>query len=479
MPKTAAIVNAKMSIMTIDLGSWAYCYKIIEGILYIKPVMAKKKDIITATAEAPAQIINKTLGTLNSLNPLPLADILFRKDQRVKLFLELTLQKRIELLRKVTTSVRKDILSRIPEEDMVDVLQALDPDEATDMLQLLGKSKREKALQLLSEEMKESLSALLEFDPRTAAGLMTLDYIQVETSDNVSTVAKRFKEHERRTGRLPVILAMKEGKLAGYLPGHELGFAHKHEVIHKYIKRMPTISYAANHAAVIDKFHAHPHGKVAVLNDEDRVIGIIYSDDVLQLLENQSGASLYDFAGVSDEETVTDAAKKKVKFRYRWLIINLATAFLAAFTVSQFEATITKYVLLAVYMPIVAGMGGNAATQTLAVLVRGIALKQITLKTAFRTLKNEVGAGFINGLINGFLVAFVVLVKDHDAKIALILALAMVINLVVAAIFGTLVPLIMAKLKKDPAASATIFITTATDVLGFLAFLGLATVILR
>src|SRR5690606_26594561 len=107
------------------------------------------------------------------------------------------------------------------------------------------------------EEMKESLSALLEFDPRTAAGLMTLDYIQVETSDNVSTVAKRFKEHERRTGRLPVILAMKEGKLAGYLPDHELGFGHKHEVIHKYIKRMPTISYAANHAAIIDKFHAH------------------------------------------------------------------------------------------------------------------------------------------------------------------------------------------------------------------------------
>ena len=152
---------------------------------------------------------------------------------------------------------------------------------------------------------------------------------------------------------------------------------------------------------------------------------------------------------------------------------------MAAFTVSQFEEVISEYVLLAVYMPIVAGMGGNAATQTLAVLVRGIALRQITLTTAWRTLKNEVGAGLVNGLINGFLVAFVVLVKDHDWKIALILAMAMVVNLVVAAFFGTLVPLIMSKLKKDPAASATIFITTATDVLGFLAFLGLATLILQ
>ncbi len=129
-------------------------------------------------------------------------------------------------------------------------------------------------------------------------------------------------------------------------------------------------------------------------------------------------------------------------------------------------------------MPIVAGMGGNAATQTLAVQVRGIALRQIELKTAWKTLRNELGAGFINGAINGVLVALVVYFVNHDAKIAIILAMAMVINLLVAAFFGTLVPLVMKKLGKDPATSATIFITTATDVLGFLVFLGLATLIL-
>lgn len=416
--------------------------------------------------------------TVTSLNPLPLADILFRKNKRIGLFLELSSKKRVELIRKVTATVRRDILSHIPNADLVNIIEALDPDEATDALQLLTKNKREKALTALSEEVKGSLSTLLEFDPKTAAGLMTLDYIQVESTDNISSVAKRFKQHEKRTGRLPVILTMKDGKLTGFLPGHELGFASKSELIDKYTKRIPTISYAASHQQVIDKFHSHPHGKVAVMTDDGNVIGIIYSDDVLQLIESQPGASLYDFAGVSDEESVTDNTRKKIKFRYKWLIINLATAFLAAFTVSQFEATISKYVLLAVYMPIVAGMGGNAATQTLAVLVRGIALKQISLSTAWRTLKNEIGAGFINGLINGFLVAFVVLAKDHDPKIALVLALAMVINLIVAATFGTLVPLIMSKLKKDPASSATIFITTATDILGFLVFLGLATIIL-
>ena len=416
---------------------------------------------------------------LNSLNPLTIADVLFRKDKRIDLFLSLSPKKRIELLDSVTELVKKDILSRIPEADLVALIEMVDPDEATDYLQLLSAPRREKTLQLLSSEIKDSLSTLLEFDADTAAGLMTLDYIQVQNDDTVAAVAKKFKQHEKRTGRLPVILVMKGEILSGYLPVHELGFARPAQKIESFVKRMPTISYAATHEKVIDKFHAHPHSKVAVLNDAKNVVGIIYSDDVLRLIEDQAAASLYDFAGVSDEEGVSDDAIRKVKFRYKWLVINLATAFLAAFTVGQFEATISKYVLLAVYMPIVAGMGGNAATQTLAVMVRGIALKQISLRTAFRTLKHEVGAGIANGLINGFLVAFIVIVKDHDIKIAIILAMAMVVNLIVAAAFGTIVPLIMSGLKKDPAASATIFITTATDVLGFLVFLGLATVILK
>ena len=413
--------------------------------------------------------------SVNSILP----DIIFRYDKRLNIFLEQTTEKQAEILRKAPKSVRKDLLIKMPEPDLVKILSVVDPDQATDMLQLLTKAKRESVLAQVSEEIKESLSTLLEFDANTAAGLMTLDYISVETTDNIKTVAQKFKTHETKTGRSPIILVRKEGKLSGFLPAHELGLAGRNELIGKYVKRIPTISYAADHQKVVDKFRAHPHNKIAVLNDSEDVMGIIYSDDVLQLIEEKEAATLYDFVGVSSEEGVSDSSARKVKFRYKWLIINLATAFLASFVVSQFESTISEYVLLAVYMPIVAGMGGNAATQTLAVLVRGIALKQISLRTAFKTLKNEVGAGFINGLINGFLVAFVVLVKDHDVKIAIILALAMVINMIVAATFGTLVPLIMAKLRKDPATSATIFITTATDVLGFLAFLGLATIILK
>jgi magnesium transporter len=415
---------------------------------------------------------------ISTVNPLTQADILFRKNKRTRLFLDLPQEQRLDLLNSLTKPVKRDILMRIPEEDFVALVQAAAPDKATDMLQLVTKKKRERALQLVSSEFKDSLSTLLGFDPETAAGLMTLDYIQTDVNETVSEVATKFKHHEHHTGRPPVILVMKEGKLTGYLPGHELGFARPTEKIGKYIKRMPTVSYAATHRDVVRQFNQHPHGKVAVLNDAGDVVGIIYSSEVLKLINEEQGSSLYNFAGIRDEESVTDSARRKTQNRYRWLIINLGTGFAAAFTIGLFEETLQKYVLLAIYMPIVAGMGGNAATQTLAVVVRGIALKQIELRTAWPTLKNELGAGLANGLINGVLVAGVVVMLNNDYKIAAILGVAMVLNLLVAAFFGTLVPLIMSKLGKDPAASATIFITTATDILGFLAFLGLATVIL-
>jgi magnesium transporter len=404
--------------------------------------------------------------------------ISFDPDKRVDVFRSLTETEKTEVLYWLTPHIKKDLLTSLDDEEVLEVLEKVDPDEATDMMQLLGKRKRERLLEHLSENLKDTVADLLQFDPDTAAGLMTLDYIIADISDTVEGVARKFKAHERKTGRQPVMLALKDGKLAGFMPGHELGFARKTDRITNYIKRVPTIRHSADHDDVIELFRSHPHNKVAVLDDNGNVAGIIYSDDVLKLMHDQEASTLYDFAGIHEEESVTDTTSEKVHHRYKWLIINLGTAFLAAFTVSLFQDTLSKYVLLAIYMPIVAGMGGNAATQTLAVMVRGISQRQIDTGSAVRALKNEMGAGFVNGLINGVIVAAVVLVLNHDAKVALVLALAMVINMVVAGLFGTVVPLIMERLGKDPASSATIFITTATDVLGFLAFLGLGTLIL-
>ncbi|MBI5370366.1 magnesium transporter [Candidatus Uhrbacteria bacterium] len=403
----------------------------------------------------------------------------FNKKERVKRFLSLAPEIRAVLLCNLGKQTLNDIARKIKDEVIIEALNELDPDQTTDLLRQFPKLRRHRLISRLTRELKNSVELLSSFDPQTAAGLMSADYIQIETGETVQAVARKIKEHESRTGRIPTVIAMRANKIIGYIPGHALAIARPSEPIERLIRHVPSIAHDANHAEVLEVFRQHPHARVVVRGKTGNVIGVIYSDDLLSRISKHESASLYHLAGVRQEETVADSTWAKVSSRYKWLIINLATAFLASFTVSLFDETISKYVLLAVYMPIVAGMGGNAGTQTLAVLVRGITLNQIDLKTAWPTISRELLAGLINGVINGLIVAAIVILFNHDLRLALVLSIAMMTNLLVAGFFGTLVPLIMKRLGKDPASSATVFITTATDVLGFLTFLGLATILLR
>ncbi len=397
---------------------------------------------------------------------------------RLEVFSSIKDEEKRNVIMNLSRYVQYDIVSKLSDQGVVDLLQNLDTDEASDVVRLLPIKRQKEIVGQLNNTLKNSISSLLSFDQDTAMELININYIQVEHDDSIVSVAKQVKTHERRTGKLPVILVMEGHKLLGSLPGYSLGLAGPEELAKNFVKKVKTIKENTSTNKILEIFRKSPRSNVVVLSQKNHVLGFIYSDDVLRLLHEKEAQGLYDFAGVNKEESVFDAIRTKVRFRYKWLIINLGTSFLASFTVGLFDETIAKYVLLAVYMPIVAGMGGNSATQTLAVVVRGISLKQIEFKSMFRTLKNELGAGFINGLINGLLVASIVYLKDGNTRLALVLASAMIINLLVAAFFGTIVPVIMKRLGKDPASSATIFITTATDILGFVSFLGLATLIL-
>lgn len=398
--------------------------------------------------------------------------------QRLEQFNSLKLGQQRDVILKLSKNVQRDIVLKLKKANFISLLESLDDDEVADLLQLIPQKKATSIIKQLNNSRQEEISLLFKFNPNTAAGLMNLNYIKVEFDDSIASVALQMRKHEKRTGKIPVILIVKSAILLGYLPVHQLGFGKPKEKAGKYLKKIKTVKYNADFNQVLNIFENNPHNKIIVIGERKKILGLIYSDDILQILHDRETSSLYDFAGVNTEESVFDPIKSKVKSRYQWLMINLGTAFLAAFTVGLFDKTIAKYVLLAVYMPIVAGMGGNAATQTLAIMVRGITLKQISLKTAWKTLRNEVGASLVNGLLNGVIISVIVYLKDGDWRIGLILAIAMILNLVIAAIFGTLVPLIMKQLGKDPATSATVFITTATDIFGFFAFLGIATFIL-
>ncbi len=399
-------------------------------------------------------------------------------ENRLSTFKVIPTNKQGFILLGLSKHIREEIIHKLTNQELLQLIVYLDPDETTDLLQKIDSSRRKDILQKLSAEVKGKVEYLLRFNPRTAAGIMSLNYIQAEKNITFGSLSKLIRKHESRTGKVPSILVVEDGFLIGKLPTHTLAIAKKSEKILKYVRKIPHIKYDQDEGDIVNVFKKNPHNKIVVLDKDNSIMGVIYSDDVLRLTEHNPSEELSDFAGVGEED-VFDSMAVKVKSRYKWLIINLATAFLAAYVVSLFEPTIAAFTLLAVYMPIVAGMGGNAATQTLAVVVRGLALKEIELKTARKVIINEMAAGAINGIINGIIVAIVAVLWNKSPLLGFVTAVAMVVNLIVAGFFGALIPLIMKRLGKDPAASATIFITTATDVFGFLTFLGLATIMLR
>src|SRR5690349_17356638 len=218
---------------------------------------------------------------------------------------------------------------------------------------------------------------------------------------------------------------------------------------------------------------------IPVVDEENKLVGVITVDDVIDVIKDEATEDIYRLAGVAGDERVFTPAKESLRKRLPWLGINLGTAFLAASVVGLFTGTIDALPILAVFMPIVAGMGGNAATQTLAVIVRGIALGELTWANAWQALSKEVWVSLGNGVANGVIGALVVGLFTHQWGVAIALGLAMVVNLFVAATAGTLIPLGLKATGIDPALASTVFITTFTDVFGFLSFLGLGTLFLH
>ena len=379
-------------------------------------------------------------------------------------------------------SGRETLVADMSRSQLETFIRGLDPDEVTDVLGYADEETRESVLATVDADRREKIDFLLSFNPESAAGLMNLDYVTVSADRTFTAVTERVRRFEERTSRIPTIFVMDDGELLGELPGVALSVADREtETITDYVQETPHIRYDRDDEAVLEVFRLNRERTVAVLDDDDDILGVIHANDLLTLVEEAAGETLYEFTGVAEEESVLDGPGSKVRSRYKWLILNLGTAFLAAAVVGLFESTIAAVAILAAYMPVVAGMGGNAGTQAMAVTVRGISLGQVSLQTGKRVIINEVVAGAINGFITGSLVAAIasaVSFGEFGVRLGAVIGISMVANLVIAGFFGALTPLGLDRLGYDPATSATIFITTATDVLGFFVFLGLAQVVL-
>lgn len=398
----------------------------------------------------------------------------FNSDDKVLFFRSVSAPQQATLLRTLSRYHRVKLMSNLSDDDLLKVFHYMDNDEIVDLLQLMDK-KRQKAL---VDKLSDEITLLMKYNQSIAAGMMNLDYLIVKHDSTFGDVAKHIKKHMRNRSKTPVILVVKDGSLIGELPIHKLILHSKDDKISKHVVKIPSIRYDESSENAIALFKLYPHSRIAVLNKDGSVLGIVHAEDVFRPSEDLIFSKLYSLFGLSSEEDALDSFQAKFKHRVFWLVVNLATAFLAASTVALFENTIARNVILAAYMPIIAGMGGNAATQTLGVMIRGLTLGEVSFSNVSKILFNEVISGVMNGAVTGLIVALVAYIINSNILLGVVAFLALVGNLVIAAASGVIVPIVLEKLGKDPTSSATVFITALTDVLGFLLFLGLATILL-
>lgn len=309
---------------------------------------------------------------------------------------------------------------------------------------------------------------------------MTTEYIALYQDLTVKEAIKKIKEIAPKTEYIQTIYVMNSNKkIKGTVDLRDIIIAKEslklEEIAEEnFIYVEPELDQEEV-AKIVSKYDLNA---VPVLNSRKRMLGIIMVDDIVDVLVEEQTEDILKMGGVAKEETLDSTLLESIKMRLPWLLINLITAFLAALTVKAFETTIAKVVALSATMSIVTGMGGNAGTQTVSIIIRNLAMGKVKFKEVGHLILKEVILGLINGAIIGLVTGIIVALIYHNLYLGLIIFLAMIGNLIISGFFGLVIPIILEKLKVDPALSSSIFLTTATDVLGFFLFLSLASIFL-
>ncbi len=389
-----------------------------------------------------------------------------------------------EVLLELPESIKDDAIEHLSAQKLAKAVEELDSDDAVDLvkdIEDVDESLEKEVLDKLDKEYKEEIETLSSYDEDHAGAYMQTEVFKAYVNERIKDAIERLRRLKAE-GELSnvhqVYVVDKKDRLQAIIPLEDLilyDFETKFSDIIDDKRYEPIVVRADEPVGeLIKKFEDYDLAVVAVVDENGRLLGRITFDDIIDLIEEQATEQIYNLAGVDEEIEEEEDIKEVTKKRAWWLLINLGTAILASFVIGLFDETIQKYVALAVLMPIVASMGGNAGTQTLTVVVRKLALGEIDWQNAKRALVKETLIAFLNGLIFAVVMGVIAWVWFSDHLLGVVIALAMVINLLAAGFFGAVIPLLLKKIGSDPAVGSSVLLTTVTDVVGFFAFLGLA-----
>ncbi|MDJ0879846.1 MAG: magnesium transporter [Halieaceae bacterium] len=384
-----------------------------------------------------------------------------------------------EILQELGDELQSQFLRSMDATEVAAVTEGLEPDDVADILQRLPEKVLQEVLRVMDEQDRSRVEQVLDYPENTAGGLMNTDTITVRARHSADVVLRYLRRHEELPEMTDsLIVVNRSDMLLGVLPLSRLLVADPSATVREMMDTEVEAIPAETEASEVSQlFERNGWVSAPVVDEGGRLLGRITIDDVVDVIREEADHSLMSMAGLDEDEDTFAPVFKTTPRRAVWLGINLATAFIAASVINLFQGTIDKVVALAVLMPIVASMGGIAGTQTLTVMVRGIALGQIGFSNQRWLLNREFLVGVLNGLLWSVVVALAASLWFQDWQIGAIIAAAMVINLVTAGVAGTLIPLLMKRYSIDPALAGGVVLTTVTDVVGFMSFLGLATLV--
>jgi magnesium transporter len=413
----------------------------------------------------------------HDFEPADLADVLASLDER----------ERLAVVQALPPELSSQALAEMPEDAHAgDTLAAMNPEQAAEIVEeledddaadILGELEPEEQERILSEvEDRTEVDRLLRYGEETAGGLMTLHTVTVR---DTATVAEALEEIRRQAEEVEdlyqVFVVDEDRRLVGILPFKDLVMSRPERKVKDFMADADiSVPPDLDQEEVARLMARYNLPSVPVVDESGRLLGHVTFDDVIDVVEAETTEDLLKFGGVSADEELAAGWKEAVRSRLPWLLVNLLTAFLAGGVVYVFQGTVQRTVALAVWMPIIAGMGGNAGTQALAVTVRRLALGMIPRDRFGRVVGKEVLVGVTNGLANGMVVGLVAGLLGEGFRLGLVVFLAMTGNLLVAGFAGAFIPVLLERYNVDPAVASSIFVTTFTDVCGFLLLLGLA-----
>ena len=414
-------------------------------------------------------------NSLKELHPSDSADIIenLSIENRSKLIELEGFNIEPEIFVELNESIQSEILLLLSINSIANLLKKLESDDAITILENIDQSKKDSVLNLLPPQDRFLLEEGLGYPEDSAARIMQREFTAIPSNWSVGQTIDYLRESKNLPDEfLEIFIVDTDFKPIGTVPSSKVLRTPRDNKMNSIMREMQVlIPVNMDQEEVGHTFENYNLTSAGVVDKNNKLVGMITSDDILTIVKEEAEEDVLRLAGVGDEE-ITDGIFKKTKRRFNWLLLNLFTAFLATWVISIFGATIEQMVALAFLMPIVASMGGNAGMQTLAVTIRAIATQELSSTNISKTVSKEFAIGILNGIIFAAISSVIVFLWFKDLNLSIIIGVSMILNMIVAGLFGILVPVTLKKFKVDPAISSSVFVTTITDVVGFLSFLG-------